>query len=114
MKTLLTTSLTVIAPKGIRRRIDVSISCPRRTEKGEWEIHVECPAIPHATASFVRNDPLTCICFTLGLLSRFMRDELRKGYKADGWGAIDDFLDDFFAHGFPQKKPAKRRAARRP
>jgi hypothetical protein len=118
MKTLLTTSFKVTDPKGVTQRIDVAVSRPRRSADSKWEIKVECPAIPCATATFVRDDPLTCVCFTLSLLCRFMRNEFRKGYKADGWGRIDDFLDALFAYGFPETKPTKRRtvwrAARRP
>ena len=100
----------VTDPKGNPLRVSLQVSFPRRSDDGEWVVEVVCPAVPKATASFARENPLTCVCFALSLVRRFMLDEFSKGYSVDEWDHIGDFVDELFCPepGSPRKHTESR------
>lgn len=110
MTALVDTHFVVKDPEGTPLLVSLNISPPRREDDGQWVVEVVCPAVPHATASFAREDPLTCVCFALSLVHRFMLDEFSKGYSVEGWSHVGDFIDDLFC---AQASGARRRTGSR-
>lgn len=114
MEPIIQTVFDVNDPTGKPVRVELAVSAPQKTGENKWTVMVACPAIPYASASYTREDPLTCLCFALKLVRMHMRDEFSKGYTVDGWAHIGDFVDEvFFSFSEPREKREQEPSATR-